>query len=223
MTSGVRPGLFLTVEGVEGVGKTTNMMFIREWLEAVGVPLLCTREPGGTPLAEELRGLLLANRQEPVDPHAELLMIFAARAQHLNRVILPALASGTWVLCDRFTDATYAYQGGGRKLPVAVIEQLENIVQQGRHPDRTLLLDLDVETGLARARNRGGLDRFEQEQRSFFEDVRRAYQQRVKADPERFIVIDASRSLDEVQSQIAAELTKLLADFKSANENGAGQ
>lgn len=168
------------------------------------------REPGGTPLAEELRSLLLAHREEAVDPTAELLMVFAARAQHLSQVIEPALAQGKWVLCDRFTDATFAYQGGGRKLPVSLIETLESLVQGGRHPDRTFYLDLDVEIGLARARGRAAVDRFEREQRAFFEAVRSAYWQRVQDDPKRFSVIDAGVSLDEVQANIAAELAKLL-------------
>jgi dTMP kinase len=211
-------GLFITVEGVEGVGKTTNMAFIREWLERAGVDLICTREPGGTPLAEELREMLLANREEVVDPSAELLMIFAARAQHLNRVIEPALARGAWVLCDRFTDATFAYQGGGRKLPISAIETLETLVQCGRQPDRTFYLDLDVQTGLARAQKRGEADRFEREEEEFFEAVRQAYWQRVRADPSRFPVIDASVPLAEVQSAIAAGLEGLLAQVKGEGQ-----
>jgi dTMP kinase len=211
-------GLFITVEGVEGVGKTTNMAFIREWLERAGVDLICTREPGGTPLAEELREMLLANREEVVDPSAELLMIFAARAQHLNRVIEPALARGAWVLCDRFTDATFAYQGGGRKLPISAIETLETLVQCGRQPDRTFYLDLDVQTGLARAQKRGEADRFEREEEEFFEAVRQAYWQRVRADPSRFTVIDASVPLAEVQSAIAAGLEGLLAQVKGEGQ-----
>ena len=203
-------GLFLTVEGVEGVGKTTNIAFIRDWLESAGVELVCTREPGGTPLAEELRELLLAKRAEPVDPSAELLMIFAARAQHLSQVIEPTLEQGKWVLCDRFTDATFAYQGGGRKLPLATIEALESLVQSGRQPDRTFYLDLDVEIGLARASKRGAADRFESEERAFFEAVRAAYLERVKADPQRFSVIDASVSLAEVQANLAAALETLV-------------
>lgn len=216
-----RRGLFITVEGVEGVGKTTNLVFMRDWLKKAGVDLVCSREPGGTPLAEELRTLLLANRDEVVDPHAELLMVFAARAQHLSRVIEPALEQGKWVLCDRFTDATYAYQGGGRKLPLSVIAALENLVQRGRQPDKTFYLDLDVDTGLARALNRAAADRFESEQREFFEAVRSAYLQRVQDNPRRFAVIDAGVSLDEVQTKIAAELTKLLDDYQAPK--GAGQ
>jgi dTMP kinase len=211
------PGKFITVEGVEGVGKTTNLTFIRDYLTAAGIDLLLTREPGGTPLAEEIRGLLLQTRQESVDAHAELLLIFAARAQHLNQVIFPALARGTWVLCDRFTDATYAYQGGGRGLPVESIQRLETLIQAGRQPDKTFYLDLDVEIGLQRAQKRGNLDRFERENRAFFESVRQAYWDRIHAQPARFAVIDASVSLVEVQAQIAQQLDQLL-----AKENGTG-
>jgi dTMP kinase len=213
-----KPGFFITLEGVEGVGKTTNMAFMRDYLQTAGVDLLCTREPGGTPLAEEIRQLLLRDREEQVDAEAELLLIFAARAQHLRKVILPALAAGRWVLSDRFTDATFAYQGGGRKLPLPVISQLETLVQNGRQPDKTFFLDLDVDTGLARAQGRGVPDRFEKENRSFFECVRAAYWQRIRQQPERFSVIDASVSLPEVQGQIALELDKLLVDAKGAGQ-----
>jgi len=205
------------MEGVEGVGKTTNMAFIRDYLLQAGVDLLCTREPGGTPLAEEIRQILLSNREEQVDAHAELLLIFAARAQHLHRVILPALSEGRWVLSDRFTDATFAYQGGGRNLPLVVINQLEALVQNGRQPDKTFFLDLDVDIGLMRVQGRGAPDRFEKESRTFFERVREAYWRRIHNQPQRFAVIDASRSLPEVQHQIGAELDKLL------GIKGAGQ
>lgn len=215
-------GVFITVEGVEGVGKTTNLSFMRDWLNSAGIDLVCTREPGGTPLAEELRALLLANRDESVDPHAELLMVFAARAQHLSQIIEPALKQGKWVLCDRFTDATFAYQGGGRKLPEDVIATLEHLVQRGRHPDRTFYLDLDVDIGLARAHGRGEADRFEREQREFFEAVRSAYWRRVWENPARFSVIDAGAALDEVQARIAIELTDLLTRYRQLS-NGAGQ
>lgn len=217
-----KPGLFITLEGVEGVGKTTNMVFIRDYLLTAGVDLLCTREPGGTPLAEEIRQILLCNREEPVHAQAELLLIFAARAQHLHQLILPALERGCWVLSDRFTDATFAYQGGGRHLPLGVIEQLEALVQNGRQPDKTLFLDLEVGAGLARAQGRGAPDRFEKENHHFFESVRAAYWQRIRQQPERFAVIDASLSLPEVQRQIAAELDKLLNEA-SPGEKGAGQ
>lgn len=203
-------GLFITVEGVEGCGKTTNLTFIQKSLETAGIDLICTREPGGTPLAESLRDLLLANRTEAVDEHAELLMVFAARAQHLNQIIVPALNTGRWVLCDRFTDATYAYQGGGRNLPVDVIQTLELLVQKGRHPDKTFFLDLEVSVGLERAKERGELDRFEREHIVFFERVREAYWSRIRQNPERYIVIDASVPLADVQVQIKAEIDKLL-------------
>lgn len=202
--------LFITVEGVEGVGKTTNIAYIQQWLSRSGIDWVCTREPGGTPLAEELRSLLLADRAEPVDHYAELLMVFAARAQHLAQVILPALEAGKWVLCDRFTDATFAYQGAGRGLPKDAIATLESLVQRGRQPDKTIFLDLDVGTGLRRARERGVVDRFEQENGAFFERVRDGYWQRIRATPDRFIVIDASVPLAEVQEQIAAELANLI-------------
>lgn len=207
---GAKLGLFITVEGIEGCGKTTNLAFIKDYLERAGVSLIVTREPGGTPLAEALRELLLAERVEPVNARAELLMIFAARAQHYNQVIVPALERGQWVLCDRFTDATYAYQGGGRGLPLTVIAQLEEIVQGGRHPDKTFYLDLDVNQGLERAQNRGVLDRFERESRAFFDAVRNAYWQRIQQSPQRFAVIDASVNLVQVQQQIQQELEQLL-------------
>lgn len=202
--------LFITVEGVEGVGKTTNLQFIERYLREHGVEVVATREPGGTPLAEQVRSLLLEQRREPVAPLAELLLVFAARAQHLCQLIEPELARGHWVLCDRFTDATFAYQGCGRGLPLAEIAVLEKLVQQGRQPDVTFYLDLPVAVGLARARERGPADRFEAETVDFFERVREGYLTRVRADPQRFFVIDASTELDQVQTAIAAKLDKLL-------------
>lgn len=203
-------GKFIVLEGGEGVGKSTNLQFVTDWLRERGIPFVQTREPGGTPLAEELREMLLKKREEPVDPTAELLMVFAARAQHLARVIQPALARGDWVVCDRFTDATYAYQGGGRELDRQLIGQLEQTVQGQLRPDRVLLLDLDPETGLQRAANTGAADRFESEQLAFFQRVRAAYRERAQADPERYAVIDASRSLEEVQQQLQSKLEQLL-------------
>ncbi len=196
-------GKFITLEGTEGVGKSTNLAFIEQTLRARGIDVLLTREPGGTPLAEELREILLANRDEAFDATAELLTIFAARAQHFHQVILPALESGRWVLCDRFTDATFAYQGCGRGLPLETITQLETMVQQGVHPDITFLLDIDVAQGLARAKERATLDRFEREEVAFFERVREGYHARVKAAPERYFVVDAGQSLDAVRKDIA--------------------
>ncbi|RTE64305.1 dTMP kinase [Amphritea opalescens] len=203
-------GRFITLEGTEGVGKSTNLRFIESVLQQHQIDYQLTREPGGTPLAEEVRELLLANRDEVVADDAELLLVFAARAQHLESVIRPALAQGRWVLCDRFTDATFAYQGGGRGLSKEMIGSLESMVQRGLQPDLTILLDLPVEIGLARARMRGELDRFENEQMDFFVQVRDAYLERAAADPQRFAVIDASGTLEQVQAQIASVLEHYL-------------
>mgnify|MGYP006195958273 CR=1 FL=1 len=201
---------FITLEGGEGAGKSTCLAFIREFLEQRGLSLVVTREPGGTPLAEEIRTLLLARREEPVAPMAELLLMFAARAQHVRQVIQPALSRGDWVLCDRFTDATYAYQGHGRHHPVQIIGDLERLVQGDLRPALTLLLDLPVQEGLARAAARAEKDRFESEQEAFFERVRQGYRERAAAEPGRFRVIDASRPLAQVQEQIAEVLERWL-------------
>jgi len=203
-------GMFLTIEGTEGVGKSTNLQFIKKIIESNGIELVVTREPGGTPLAEEIRRLLLDVRDEPFDSTAELLMIFAARAQHIREVIKPALLEGKWVLSDRFTDATFAYQGYGRGLPVKTILLLENLVQGDLRPDKTFLLDIDVELGLEGARARADLDRFEQEDLEFFERVRAGYQKRVAEFPARYAVIDASKELDHVQKQIKEMLSPLM-------------
>ncbi|TNF07303.1 MAG: dTMP kinase [Gammaproteobacteria bacterium] len=197
---------FITVEGGEGVGKTTNITFIRQWLEQRGLDYVATREPGGTPLAEEIRGLLVNPREETVDENTELLLMFAARAQHLSQVIRPALSQGQWVLCDRFTDATYAYQGGGRGVAVEKIAELENLVQGELRPNLTLLLDIDVEQGMARASERGAPDRFEREKLAFFNAVRDCYLSRAAAEPHRYRIIDASQPLPQVQSAISAAL-----------------
>ena len=206
---------FITLEGGEGAGKSTCLAFIRDFLEQKGLPLVVTREPGGTPLAEEIRTLLLARRDESVAPDAELLLMFAARAQHLNQVILPALARGDWVLCDRFTDATYAYQGYGRHQPLATINALEQLVQGSLKPALTLLLDLPVREGMARAAARAEKDRFELEQDAFFERVRNGYRERAAAEPERFRLIDASQPLANVQESIAGILTQWIAEHAS--------
>lgn len=203
-------GKFLTIEGTEGVGKSTNLAFVRDWLQAKGVEVVVTREPGGTPLAEEIRSLLLAKRDEPVNETAELLLVFAARAQHIAQVIQPALARGAWVLSDRFTDATYAYQGGGRGLSTETITQLEQLVQGNLRPDLTLILDIDVELGLNRARQRGELDRFESETMVFFERVRSAYRARAEQAPSRYALVDAGQELVAVQAEIASVLQVLL-------------
>jgi dTMP kinase len=202
-------GKFLTLEGTEGVGKSTNLIYVRDWLLARGVAVVVSREPGGTPLAEEIRSLLLAKRDEKVDETAELLLVFAARAQHLKDVIEPALARGAWVLCDRFTDATYAYQGGGRGLSQHTIEQLETLVQGALRPDLTLILDIEVELGLKRVRQRGELDRFEGEAVAFFERVRTAYRARAEAAPSIYALIDASQDLKGVQADLDKALAAL--------------
>ncbi len=203
-------GWFLTLEGVEGTGKSTNLSFITDYLRGAGVDLIVTREPGGTELGEEIRELLLRHREEGMHPDTELLLMFAARAEHLRRKIQPALAAGQWVLSDRFTDATYAYQGGGRALDLDRIAILEDWTQGALRPDVTFLLDLDPEVGLARAANRAELDRFEQEDLAFFQRVRNAYQQRVEEQPGRFRVVDASQPLEEVQTDLQAYLDALL-------------
>lgn len=204
-------GKFITLEGGEGVGKSTNLTFLNDFLNDRNIPVVVTREPGGTPLAEKIRQLLLDKNGESISSTAELLMMFAARAQHIKHVIEPALARGQWVLCDRFTDATYAYQGGARHLEVATIAWLENLVQGDLRPDLTLLLDAPIETGLARAKERRNEpDRFEIEKHQFFEDVRRAYLNQAKMHPERIKVIAADRPLPEVQATLADLLLTLL-------------
>lgn len=203
-------GLFITLEGPEGAGKSTNRDYLAARLREQGVDVVMTREPGGTPLAERIRELLLAPSDEPMAVDTELLLMFAARAQHLAEVIRPALARGAVVLCDRFTDATYAYQGGGRGLSVERIAILESFVQGELRPDLTLVFDLPVEVGLARAAARGRLDRFEQEGQAFFEAVRQAYLQRAAQQPQRYSLLDAAQPLDAVQRAIDALLPSLL-------------
>ena len=199
---------FITLEGGEGVGKTTNLDFIEDYLRARGIDVLRTREPGGTTIGEGVRDILL--KSSTMDRWTELLLVFAARAQHISEVIRPALVSGQWVLSDRFTDASHAYQGGGRGLDTTIIGQLEAWVQQELQPDLTLLLDAPVELGMARARSRGETDRFESERLEFFENVRAAYLARAERFPERIQRVDASDSLIEVQARIAIHLDALL-------------
>ena len=203
-------GLFITLEGPEGAGKSTNREYLAELLVQAGIEVVLTREPGGTPLAERIRELLLAPDSEIMAVDTELLLMFAARAQHLAGVIRPALARGAVVLCDRFTDATYAYQGGGRGLAHERIAILEQFVQGDLRPDLTLVFDLPVEVGLARAAARGKLDRFEQEQQSFFEAVRQTYLARAAQAPERYRVLDAAQPLSQVQADLAALFPALL-------------
>lgn len=203
-------GLFITLEGPEGAGKSTNREYLAAHLRAQGLDVVLSREPGGTPLAERIRELLLAPSDEPMAVDTELLLVFAARAQHLAQVIRPALARGAVVLCDRFTDATYAYQGGGRGLSKDRIAALETFVQGELRPDLTLIFDLPVEVGLARASARGRLDRFEQEGRTFFDAVRHAYLERAAAEPQRYRVVNAAQTLSEVQVALDALLPELL-------------
>ena len=203
-------GTFITMEGVEGAGKSTMLERVGGWLEAAGRTPVRTREPGGTELAEKLRGILLDRDGLPLSGKAELLLMFAARAQHLEELIRPTLARGDWVLCDRFTDATWAYQGGGRGLAAGDIAVLETLVHGDLQPDLTLLLDLPVEEGLRRASFRSEADRFEQEPAAFFERVRAAYLERAAAAPQRFAVIDASRDMETVWSQIRSVLQERL-------------
>ena len=201
--------MFVTLEGGEGAGKSTSRDFIVSLLEAYNIPFIQTREPGGTPIGEALRELLLSKEGTAPSVTTELLMVFAARAQHLHEVIEPALREGKWVLCDRFTDATYAYQGYGRGFDLREIEALETLVQRGRHPDLTLLFDIDPQLGMARATQRAELDRFEEEELAFFERVREGYLSRAEFDS-RFKIIDASRSIDDVQDALRAILLPLL-------------
>ncbi len=203
-------GLFITLEGPEGAGKSTNRDYLAARLREHGIEVVLSREPGGTPLAERIRELLLAPSDESMCADTELLLVFAARAQHLAQVIRPALARGAVVLCDRFTDATYAYQGGGRGLDVERIAELEHFVQGELRPQLTLVFDLPVEQGLARAAARGRLDRFEQEGQAFFEAVRHTYLQRAKAHPERYRVLDAAQPLLDVQNALDALLPQIL-------------
>jgi dTMP kinase len=200
---------FVTLEGIEGVGKSTQVERLSAALKTRGIAHVVTREPGGTPLAESIRQVVLTAREESLPPTAELLLMFAARAVHLANHIEPNLAAGRWVICDRFTDATYAYQGGGRQLSVAHIAKLESMVQGARRPDVTILLDAPVERALARAaaRNAGTVaDRFERERGEFFERVRSVYRARAAAEPNRIIVIDAALPVEEVGAQILEQL-----------------
>jgi len=203
-------GQFITVEGQDGAGKTTHLAVIRDTLKTAGVDVIQTREPGGTPWGEALRELVLNRSDLAIEPIAELLVIFAARAQHIGEVIKPALDSGRWVLCDRFTDATYAYQGGGRGVSLETIAMLEDIVQDKLQPDLTLLFDVDVETGRSRAHQRGQADRFESEQNVFKQAVRDQYLKLAKRNPERIKVIDAVRPLGEVDHDVKLQINEFI-------------
>jgi dTMP kinase len=207
-------GKFITIEGGEGVGKSTQIATLRSELSARGLEVVLTREPGGTPRAERIRELLLENSSEPMPPSCELLLMFAARASHVENVIRPALERGAWVVCDRFVDATYAYQGGGRGFDVQLIATLEGAVLGTLRPELTLLLDAPVEVATERARLRneasGSADRFEREQRAFFERVRGAYLDRARNEPQRICVIDATQSVEQVSEAIRTALRSRL-------------
>jgi dTMP kinase len=203
--------MFITFEGIEGVGKTTHLKWMAEAFKQVGIPVLVTREPGGTPMGEEIRDILLVHRHERVAPMTELLLMFAARAQHVDTVIKPALAQGLWVLCDRFVDATFAYQGGGRGMAMDTISDLEKLVLGDFHPDCTLVFDAPAEIGLQRVRGRGTHpDRFEQEKIDFFEKVRAVYQARAKSDLKRYKLINAAKTLSDVQAEVAEIVNDLI-------------
>jgi dTMP kinase len=213
----MRRGKFITIEGGEGVGKSTQISALRDYLVSCGRSVVVTREPGGTPRAERIRALLLEPSEEPMPAMCELLLMFAARSTHIANVIEPALARGEWVVCDRFTDATYAYQGGGRRMSVDEIATLETLVQGKLRPDLTILLDVALDISAARAQQRnaavGATDRFEREQREFFERVRQSYLQRSRGEPARFAVIDAGADLDSVAKAIRAAIDAKLSQL----------
>ncbi len=209
-------GRFITLEGSEGSGKSTNLNYIHQRLQQAGIDVVLTREPGGTPLGESIRELLLDHRQQAMASDTELLLMFAARAQHLNELIIPALDAGKWVLCDRFTDATYAYQGAGRGIANERIALLEQWVQGALRPDLTFFLDLPVAQGLARAGERAELDRFEREEIDFFERVRQGYLSQAAEEPQRYRVVDASPALPEVQAQLDHIIDEILQGTSAA-------
>ncbi|MCY4045072.1 MAG: dTMP kinase [Cellvibrionales bacterium] len=211
-----KKGLFIVLDGGEGVGKSTNSAFIQQYLVSQSIDFISTREPGGTPFAEKIRQLVLAEAQEPVNALSELLLIFAARAQHLNQKILPALNRGEWVLCDRFTDATYAYQGGGRRIESSLIADCENLVQGQLRPDLTIILDAPLAVTRKRLDERESLDRMEKESIDFHERVAEIYCERALASPETHVLIDASQPLDKVQSDIEKVLHDSVSQWRDA-------
>lgn len=200
---------FITIEGSEGAGKSTNIRYVQDYLSSKNIEFISTREPGGTDISEKIRDLLLDKSNTSLCDDAELLLMFAARAQHLNELIIPALESGKWVISDRFTDASYAYQGGGRGLSWEKITQLEQWVQGSLRPDATILLDIPVDIGMDRVRERGETDRFEQEQLSFFNRIRDAYLRLAKENPERFHIVDTQPAIEEVHKQMLSVMEKL--------------
>ena len=205
-------GRFITVEGGEGAGKSSCLGVVAKVLQAAGVEVVTTREPGGTRLGERVRAILLDAAEVAMVPETELLLMFAARAQHLRELIEPALERGQWVLCDRFTDASYAYQGGGRGIPVARIDSLESWIQGQLRPDLTLLLDVPAREGLARATRGRRADRFEREQAAFYERVRAAYLQRAKAEPQRVRIVDAGQPLPAVRAAIGEIVRQFISE-----------
>lgn len=213
-------GFFVTFEGGEGVGKTTNLGYLQDILQDQGIDLVVTREPGGSELGEKIRELLLDNRSDNINVMTELLLMFAARAQHISERIEPALAAGQWVLCDRFTDATYAYQSGGRGVAMDTVKRLEELVQVGLRPNYTILLDVSVETGMARARGRGELDRIERETMDFFERVRARYLEQARGNLDRYRIVDASVSIEEVRQQILGIAREVLSHWETQRSGG---
>jgi dTMP kinase len=206
-------GKFISIEGIEGAGKSTQLAFINDYLSSKGKSLVVTREPGGTEVSEEIRDLLLKPRSQGMDVNTELLMMFAARAEHVAQKIKPAIARGDWVISDRFVDATFAYQGGGRGIDVERIQQLADWTLQGLKTDLTIVFDLSVELSQERVTSRNeGKDRFEQEKATFFERIRQSYIDRSLLEPNRVKVIDASQTIEQVQQQLTTILDKLLED-----------
>ena len=202
-------GYFISLEGGEGAGKSTALSYVEDWLSTQGIEYILTREPGGTPLAEEIRSLVLAPREEQVDVHAELLLVFAARLQHVRQKILPALAEGKWVISDRFVDSSYIYQGIGRNIDAEIIDQLVEVFLQGAMPDATILLDVPVEIGLSRVASRGDMNRLDGESVAFHEKVRNGFLELANKDPERVQVVDASQALGDVKASIQNVLNRL--------------
>ena len=205
----MKKGFFITLEGIEGAGKSTMVNFIENFLIKDGHDVIKTREPGGTKIGEQIRTILLKNENNNLTADTELLLMFAARAQHMNEIITPALSSGKTILCDRFIDASYAYQGGGRGIDASRINLLEKWIQSNLRPDLTLLFDLDVSVGMTRSQKRSAADRFEQEKSIFFEKVRACYLKRAEDEPDRFRVINSGLPIEKVEDKIAAILSKL--------------
>lgn len=208
-----KKGLFISLEGSEGVGKSTSLKFIKSFIESKGIEVVVTREPGGTPFAEEIRHILLEERDEKVEAETELLLMYAARIQNVNSVIKPALNAGKWVISDRFSDASFAYQGGGRKLGFERIAKLHDWALGEFKPDRTFLFDMPVELGIERTKKRGKADRFEVEKMNFFNDIRAAYLKKASQEPNRISVIDAAPLPEIVQASLEAELTTIFQSY----------